>query len=41
VCSSDLVSELDQIKYNTFRFEFLNQKNKPPVVIGVEMRGVA
>ncbi|MDX9918244.1 MAG: class I SAM-dependent methyltransferase [Gudongella sp.] len=37
----EFVSELDQIKYNTFRFEFLNQKNKPPVVIGVEMRGVA
>lgn len=35
------VSELDQRKYNAFRFEFLNQKNNPPVVIGVEMRGVA
>jgi len=37
----EFVSQLDQIKYNAFRFEFLNQKNDPPVVIGVEMRGVA
>lgn len=37
----EFVSQLDQIKYNAFRFEFLNQKNAPPVVIGVEMRGVA
>jgi predicted methyltransferase len=37
----EFVSQLDQIKYNAFRFELLNQKNAPPVVIGVEMRGVA
>lgn len=37
----EFVSQLDQIRYNAFKFEFINQKNKPPVVIGVEMRGVA
>ncbi|WP_422486717.1 tRNA (mnm(5)s(2)U34)-methyltransferase [Gudongella sp. DL1XJH-153] len=30
---------LDQKKYNVFEFKFINQKNNPPVTIGVEVRG--
>ena len=34
-----ITEELDQKRYNVFEFTFINQKNNPPVTIGVEVRG--
>lgn len=33
------LSELNQRKYNVFKLQFINQKNNPPITIGVEARG--
>ncbi len=35
----NLLSSLDQREYNTIKIDFINQKNKPPVLIGVEKKG--
>lgn len=35
----EALMNLDQRQYNVFEFSFINQKNNPPVVIGVEIRG--
>ncbi|MGM0395574.1 MAG: tRNA (mnm(5)s(2)U34)-methyltransferase [Bacillota bacterium] len=34
-----LAEELDQNGYNVFEFSFINQKNNPPITIGIEVRG--
>lgn len=31
--------ELDQRKFNSFMFQHINQKNYPPITIGIEVRG--
>lgn len=35
----EYLGNLPQNKYNVFEFSFINQKNNPPVTIGVEVRG--
>lgn len=35
----DLLRLLDQREFNVLKFDFINQKNNPPVLIGVEKKG--
>ena len=35
----NLLNGLDQKKYNTMKINFSNQKNNPPILIGVEKKG--
>ncbi|WP_202710904.1 tRNA (mnm(5)s(2)U34)-methyltransferase [Sporosalibacterium faouarense] len=38
-CVEDFLKSLDQREFNTLKFDFINQKNNPPVLIGVEKKG--
>lgn len=35
----DMTKNLEQNKYNVFKLSFENQKNSPPITIGIEVRG--
>lgn len=38
-CVKDFAGKLDQKMFNSFEFHHINQKNYPPVTIGIEIRG--